>query len=176
MPQRETSRRDTNDRVVAFMATWNGSWFLNSEQHTRLVSECSDLGVLIRELQRAPWIAEFCEHFRAFLLTRVECAEFRFWSFCFELSCEAQERGRIHIHAVVSGRTTEARNRRLGDWSFEGSTPYLKFNTARGRGVEAATNRAHFYTQVHKVGRLLGFTNYVAAKDFFSGSEMGHGA
>jgi hypothetical protein len=149
-----------------FMATWNHDWFVDTAEHHAFVQDTPDDEELAQQLGDTHCVRSLSSAFELFLRERVQQAEYKHWSFVFELSVHAAVRGRLHIHAVVSGRDPEARFRRLGDWTFQSSRPHMVYNTARGRSAETATKRCHFYVQVQKLGRIAGSTNFQKHRDF----------
>ena len=82
-------------------------------------------------------------------------------SYCIELSTLSEDRGRLHIHAVFSNAEGRQDIGLPASWKFQGSTPDLRANSVNGRGAAVAVNRAHYYAQAPKIGRICGWANYI---------------
>ena len=86
------------------------------------------------------------------------------------MSLKAENEGRLHIHAYWHSSSNQTENRVFAGtqkgWAFEGSLPILRTNVAKGKNVQRATNRGHYYCQCNKIGAVESFTNYHKYTDF----------
>ena len=107
--------------------------------------------------------------FEAFLVERCTKLGYDKWSYVMEFSTKSDDLGRIHMHAYWHCHQhvdVKPFVGTVGAWSFEGSKPLLKPNSARGRHFDIAVARGHYYCQCDKIGRLFGQTNFPKYEQF----------
>ena len=156
-------------RGIGGMGTWNGIWLDDeSEYHEFLErAEPEEVAEGILEVQ---CFKALVARFEAFLVSRCEKLGFKFWSYVFEVSTKSEDKGRIHIHAYWhTDEPQQPRRPFLGTqhaWRFEGSSPFIRPNTAKGKMCYKQGDRGHFYCQCRKIGHILSKTIYPKYESF----------
>ena len=165
----ETMNKPELQRCAA-MGTWNGTWLENDPEYTKFLNTASsNVDIEVEELLELMCVKGLISRFEAFLVERCTKLGYNKWSFVFEMSMKSDDVGRLHIHAywhTTKDSETKPFIGTIAAWSFEGSKPYLKPNSTKGKYYQQAVDRGHYYCQCLKIGRLYGKTNYPKYEEF----------
>jgi len=146
------------------LVTWNGPWFLSDPVYVDLVKEWHDVPhLLVAHVLQYPGIQEMFEEVRRLMLSTKDKFKLREWSCCIELSLEAADLGRLHIHAFLERNCRE--DGTYATWmsvlncmKFRG-IPVSHYVPAavktRGRNRTRALTEGHYYCQAEKIGQLI---------------------
>ena len=148
------------------LLTWNGRWLSERTSNTQLYPPGLQLPDLLSRLAAEPGLERLCQKFACFLEQKVKQYRVQFWSWSLEASLEAEQQGRVHIHAYISFKEPSFAGAPF-QWVFDGACPHFASTMSRGsRRVSFAIQQAHFYCQVRKKGQLRSFTNWPAYTHF----------
>ena len=157
-------------RSAGCMGTWNGHWLHQDPEMKRFLEEHEVDEDCVPHFRELTCFRALVARFEEFLLQRVEKLGFKHWSYCVELSLKSEDNGRLHFHAYWQSKEAREDKRVFvglpNAWNFEGATPFLKPNTAKGRHAERFCNRGHYYCQCNKTGVVLSKTNYHKHTDY----------
>ena len=163
-------------KATGVVFTWNGD-FHKDLAGFMMICEQEDLSLdeKLIKMRQLPCLREFGKSSWQFLVRQAKLHHLPQLSFSIELSCNAEEFGRLHAHAVVSSGgsnfflKTVWDNMTVGGIKASHVVPSCGVHSAGTRkGAISArrTNEAHYYLQFAKVGWLFQTTNHRKAHAF----------
>ena len=146
------------------LLTWNGPWFLDDAAYVALVKEWHDVPhLLVQYVLLYPGIREFFEEVKNLMIFIKEKFKLREWSCCLEISLEAIDLGRLHIHAFLERNCRE--DRAWSKWLYVTSCMKIRdvpvshsvpaAVKTRGRNRCRALTEGHYYCQAEKIGQVI---------------------
>ena len=146
------------------LLTWNGPWFLDDAAYVDLVQEWKQLPhLLVMHISRHPGISEFFAEFRNMIMKTKQHFKLREWSCCLELSLEAVDLGRLHLHCFLERNCKE--DHAWCMWKSIANTMKIRGVPAghsvpacvksRGKNRGRALTEGHYYCQAAKIGQVM---------------------
>jgi len=156
---------DDNDenRTQGVLLTFHGDWGLDNPNVTSLqpLIQCDILAAcaLLREM---PYYIDLCSNFFTRMLDVGEFFNFPQLSVALELCPNAENTGRVHLHAFLSGSERMRMTKVVDTLRFDGVKPcHVQSCVARKSiGAGKRLNEGHYYLQCPKIGVILQKTNW----------------
>ena len=163
------------------LQTWNGPWFLDDDAYVKMVNEWHAIPhILEKQVLAHPGIQELFNEFRSMILQACLRFKLREWSACLEISLQAKDLGRLHLHCFLERNCRE--DHAWAMWSTVVAT--MRFRgvkvghnvpaavKCRGRNRARALTEGHYYCQAEKLGQVMNDSSVPKFQKTFPDSRM----
>ena len=161
--------------------TWNSSWLLDDQQYRDLIERWMDQSaifcVLAQDLLCVKNLFSALDKAVSDAVAHFRCRQY---SVCMEVSLNAEDRGRMHLHAFIE-RDCRA-DKAWAKWSgFDSRLRVLGVPVShgqpctingKGRNRRRAMVEGHYYCQAPKEGHVMHFSTCPVYKSIFPDSKM----